>query len=208
MSAKGGKPKYTLTYFNLRARGEVARLLFVYAGKDFVDERIEQKDWPKLKPKTPGGTLPYLTIDDKTFGQSLAIVRYLASEFGLFGKTKLEQLAADEMLEDVEDMMKTVIKPVFETDEAKKAELLKEFEDKLLPAFVKKHEDKLPTSGHYVGKTFTVADFAVHDILDGITKRGGDKCLANAPKLKALMAKVREDKRIKEYLKKRPDTVM
>ena len=40
---------YKLTYFNGRGRGEIARMLFAAAGKEFEDVRIEFPDWPKLK---------------------------------------------------------------------------------------------------------------------------------------------------------------
>ena len=43
-------PSYRLTYFNVRARGETARLLFALKGQEFVDRRVEQADWPALKP--------------------------------------------------------------------------------------------------------------------------------------------------------------
>lgn len=41
-------PSYKLLYFNVRARGELPRLIFAQAGQEFVDERV--KDWDKLKP--------------------------------------------------------------------------------------------------------------------------------------------------------------
>ena len=41
---------YTLRYFGVRARGEIARLLFNVAGKLFVNEIIELKDWKNEKP--------------------------------------------------------------------------------------------------------------------------------------------------------------
>ena len=44
-------PKYTLTYFNFRARAELARLIFAVAEVEYEDERITEIDkWIKLKP--------------------------------------------------------------------------------------------------------------------------------------------------------------
>ncbi|KAH3785650.1 S-crystallin 4-like [Dreissena polymorpha] len=83
--------KYELHYFNLRGRGEVCRLLFAAADREYTDTRIEQADWPKLKPKFPQQTLPVLTIDGKTqVSQSLAIARYLAREFKMDGGSSLQ----------------------------------------------------------------------------------------------------------------------
>lgn len=42
-------PTYKLTYFNIRARAEVARYLFVLADVPFTDERISEEDWPRVK---------------------------------------------------------------------------------------------------------------------------------------------------------------
>lgn len=40
---------YKLTYFNIAARGEPARLIFVAAGVKFTDNRVKMEDWPALK---------------------------------------------------------------------------------------------------------------------------------------------------------------
>lgn len=42
--------KYKLTYFNFIALGEPIRYLLSYGGVDFEDNRIEWRDWPKIKP--------------------------------------------------------------------------------------------------------------------------------------------------------------
>ena len=42
--------KIKLTYFNLRGRAEVARLILAQAGVEYEDHRIEREDWVKLKP--------------------------------------------------------------------------------------------------------------------------------------------------------------
>ena len=46
----GKMPTYKLTYFNFKGRGELMRLIFAVAGKQFTDERIEMQDWPGIKP--------------------------------------------------------------------------------------------------------------------------------------------------------------
>jgi hypothetical protein len=43
-------PTYKFIYFNGRARGEVIRVLFAVAGVKYEDKRVEQADWPALKP--------------------------------------------------------------------------------------------------------------------------------------------------------------
>jgi len=45
-------PSYKLIYFHLTGLAEPIRLLLSYAGIEFVDERIDKNDWPKLKPST------------------------------------------------------------------------------------------------------------------------------------------------------------
>ena len=50
-------PTYKLHYFNLRARGELIRLLFAASDMRYEDHRIDFKDWLSLKPSTPPRSL-------------------------------------------------------------------------------------------------------------------------------------------------------
>ena len=52
-------------YFDLRVKGEPARLLLAHGGVKYTDERIElgwndPKPWTELKPTMPWGQLPML----------------------------------------------------------------------------------------------------------------------------------------------------
>jgi len=51
----------------------------------------------------PLGGLPVLKIDGQTFCQTKAINKYLARKAGLLGKTNIEQLKVDMLLESRQD---------------------------------------------------------------------------------------------------------
>ena len=73
-------PKIKLTYFDIEGVAEPIRLAFAFAGVEFEDDRIKFPQWQELKPKTPHGTLPIMTIDDgPVIVQSGAMLRYAAS---------------------------------------------------------------------------------------------------------------------------------
>lgn len=43
-------PSYKLSYFKAKGRGELARLMFAAAGKEFEDERLAGEEWLAFKP--------------------------------------------------------------------------------------------------------------------------------------------------------------
>ena len=67
-------------YFDLRVKGEPARLLLAHGGVKYTDERIElgwndPKPWTELKPSMPWGQLPMLQWKGESICQSMAICR-------------------------------------------------------------------------------------------------------------------------------------
>ena len=44
---------YKFTYFDVRAKGETARLLFALKGQEYTDIRVQQSEWPAIKPGKP-----------------------------------------------------------------------------------------------------------------------------------------------------------
>ncbi|XP_036008130.1 hematopoietic prostaglandin D synthase isoform X2 [Mus musculus] len=98
-------PNYKLLYFNMRGRAEIIRYIFAYLDIKYEDHRIEQADWPKIKPTLPFGKIPVLEVEGLTIHQSLAIARYLTKNTDLAGKTALEQCQADAVVDTLDDFM-------------------------------------------------------------------------------------------------------
>ncbi|XP_035671118.1 hematopoietic prostaglandin D synthase-like [Branchiostoma floridae] len=113
-------PKYKLTYFDLRARGELTRLIFAAAGVQYEDYRIDRPSWAKLKEKTPMGQMPLLEVDGKVMCQSGAIARYIARETGLGGKSSWEEAQVDMFVCGVDDLITVFCDAFFAPDQATK----------------------------------------------------------------------------------------
>lgn len=99
-------PSIKLTYFDIEGVAEKIRLAFILSEVDFEDNRIAFSEWAELKPKTPHGTLPILTIDDGPAKvQSDAILRWVATlkpEAGLYPSDKAFEI--DEAIGLLDDM--------------------------------------------------------------------------------------------------------
>lgn len=74
----------TLTYFPIRGRAEVPRLILEHVGAEYEDKRITFEDWPALKQTLPFGQLPNYADDDVSIPQSMAIVRHLGRKHSMF----------------------------------------------------------------------------------------------------------------------------
>eukprot|EP00978_Attheya_sp_CCMP212_P008671 scaffold20392_cov55-Attheya_sp.AAC.2 len=72
-------PSIKVTYFDIEGRAEPIRLALKLAQLPFEDERIKFPEWQELKPKTPYGQLPLLTVDGKMKSQSDAMIRWVGS---------------------------------------------------------------------------------------------------------------------------------
>ncbi|KAK3099037.1 hypothetical protein FSP39_025472 [Pinctada imbricata] len=200
-------PKYILHYFNVRGRGEIIRLVFTAAGKDFEDRRISFEEWPTLKPKMPTGQMPLLEMDGKKMSQSMAIARYLAREFGLTGKNSLEQFQVDQVVDQLSDLMTESYKPIFEKDETRKAEMTKKLQEETFPKTMDILTKYLDSNGgdYFVGQGLTLADLFCYEALTLAVSKD-ENALKKWPKLALHRKRVEGAPRIGDYLARRPVT--
>eukprot|EP00058_Branchiostoma_floridae_P024904 XP_002610394.1 hypothetical protein BRAFLDRAFT_209329 [Branchiostoma floridae] len=194
-------PKYKLTYFNARGRGEVPRLLFAAAGVEFEDVRIEFEQWPALKESTPMGGLPILEVDGVTLCQSVAIARFVARDVGLAGKSNVEQAQADMLVDEVNEIMPKLAGILFITDEAKQKEL-----DELIEKKYTTLEKLCGSAGYMVGNRMLWCDLFFYNIAFNV-ENNKPGTLDNYPKLAKVVENVKLNSRIAAYLATRPDAV-
>jgi len=203
--------KYKLTYFNFYGRGEAVRMLFALAGVEYEDKRVEWTgdDWKEIKPKTPFGQLPLLEIDGREFCQSVAITRHLANKFGFAGKTDLDKLQGDMIVDCIVDLTNP-LEPIFEeADETKKKEMHQNFEPKLhvhLQNLQKMLEANNGGNGFFVGDSITLADLIWTGLQSWIRFMKFGPVVDKYPKLTAVFGRVEAEPRIAEWIKKRPKT--
>lgn len=176
-------PSYKLYYFDFRGLAELPRLIFKQAGVDFQDIRFSREEWPQHKPDFPLKTVPVLEVDGRQITQSMAITRYLAKEFGLFGSNNMEALLIDELMEIFAEIRNNHLGKIYsEQDETKKTELINAYKTTNAPVYFnlveKRMKENKSGSGFYVGAKVSVADLLIYNsmfaIRDRLKKTGVD----------------------------------
>uniref|UniRef100_A0A1I7TSG1 glutathione transferase n=1 Tax=Caenorhabditis tropicalis TaxID=1561998 RepID=A0A1I7TSG1_9PELO len=209
-------PQYKLYYFNLRGWAEPARQLFKLAHVEFEDVRIENgtPEWEDLKPKTPFGQLPFLSVDGFEIPQSAAILRYLGKKFGFAGKTPEEEAWVDAIVDQFKDFVSPLRQIIMaqrggNSDEIQRVQ--KEVFEPARDGFIKILNGILEKSksGFLVGDGVTWADLVIADIVTTMEKLSVfDVELGENQKLIAHREKVNSIPEIKEHNEKRPDAVV
>ncbi|CAH1247078.1 HPGDS [Branchiostoma lanceolatum] len=194
-------PKYKLTYFNARARGELVRLIFAAAGVEYEDVRFDYEQWAAFKESTPMGQIPVLEVEGRTMCQSLAIARYVARETGLCGKTSWAEAQVDMFVCGADDLLTKLLNVRFEKDEATKEEGKKGLAT-YVPNFLANYEKLCGPEGYLVGTSLTYADLAFFEVMHDILKV---TTLDKYPKLAKVVENVTTDKGVSAWLAKRPD---
>ena len=203
-------PTVKLTYFNLRARGEPARILLAYAEIDYEDNRLpapwdDPEPWAALKPTTPYGELPILYWDGEEIAQSLSVARFLAKEFGLVGKTNLEAAQVDEVIYALQDCINAGYYALFEEDKERKKSMTETHEKETIPRVLGQIEKRLKVRGgeFLVGNQISWADIQTFFFCSELDDK--DVLLKN-PEVTKLIKKIGEIASISSWMEKRPKT--
>jgi len=224
-------PSYKLTYFDIRGLAEPARLLFALAKQEYTDHRfsfafgvpgdfstIKRPEFDEAKGKgelDPSlGKVPLLEVDGVKMGQSKAIERFLAREFGFMGASSVEACQIDALCESIIDTKNAYNKAKGLTDESAKTAAVAKYFKEDLPAFLALVEKSLPAGAGpwLVGSKISLADVLWYQFL--LAPKGffddADSAKASfqaCPKLKTAMEAVDANAELKDHFAKRKETM-
>lgn len=197
-------PKITLTYFDMTGgRGEDCRLALHIANVDFTDNRVDYKDWQKIKPTTPFGAMPVLEVEGMgALAQSNAILGYIGTQYGLLPKDEFEAAQHHALLNAAEDLRSRVSRTIGIKDEAEQ----KQVREELAAGYMKDwaHNVEKQIKGPFVaGTQISVADLKLYILMNwfkkGIVKHIPASYFDEFPKLSGLFNAVANHPKVVEW---------
>lgn len=119
--------------------------------------------WQELKPNTPYGALPVLTVDENCYAQSKGIDRYCANRAGLYPTCGIEAMRVDEIMGALEDLGKSIF--TYQGKDPEKRREIRIADAKInFPRYFGGVEKRLVQFGdgpYAVGDSLTAADIAI-----------------------------------------------
>ncbi|HEU4577041.1 MAG TPA: glutathione S-transferase family protein [Polyangiaceae bacterium] len=198
-----------LTYFDIRGRAEVIRLILEEVGAAYRERRVPEREWAAVKPTMPFGQMPLYQEGELVIPQSHAIYRYLARKYGLYGQDERERVRCD-IVEEVFVDAQNVLGGFFW--HAKFAELRSDFERTRLPELLAGLERLLAENdggrSFWVGQSLSYVDFCAWHFLDYV-RAFSQAALERFPLLHAFKQRIEARPRIAAYLasERRPRTL-
>ena len=198
--------KYILYYFNVNARGCMARALLSYVKANWENKVLEYNDflqnYKQKKEFCEYGQLPILEYKGKYYSQSMAIVLFLAKKFNLMGDNEDEEFEINNLLCSFEDIF-PLIHVQNEDKKAAKYEKVRRYfkiyEDKYLN-HAKENKGK---KYYFANDKFTLADIyfgaLIYSMLNSLKEIDMEK---EFPELKKLLDFYKSDNALKEFYEK------
>ena len=198
--------KYILYYFNVNARGCMARALLSYVKANWENKVIEYNDflqnYKQKKEFCEYGQLPILEYKGKYYSQSMAIILFLAKKYNLMGDNEDEEFEINNLLCSFEDIFPLIHDQSQDKKDAKYEKVRKYFkiyEDKYLN-HVKENNGK---KYYFANDKFTLADIyfgaLIYSMLNSLKEIDMEK---EFPELKKLLDFYKSDNALKEFYEK------
>ena len=192
-----------LTYFDIKGRAELSRMLFHYGDVAFVDERLSPADFGAMKPSLPNGQVPVLEIDGFVYAHSMAIALYAAKMAGLYPSDPVKALKSDMLSYTIAELDAECTDFLFFTpDESEKTKKMNVYIEKSVPKTLAVLE-KLVEGKFLLGDSISFADVQTFDYVENCIKSIFPSFeVTGFPKLVALIKNVASDPKVAAYLAK------
>ena len=198
--------KYILYYFNVNARGCMARALLSYVKANWENKVLEYNDflqnYKQKKEFCEYGQLPILEYKGKYYSQSMAIILFLAKKYNLMGDNEDEEFEINNLLCSFEDIFPLIHDQSQDKKDAKYEKVRKYFkiyEDKYI-SHVKENNGK---KYYFSNDKFTLADIyfgaLIYSMLNSLKEIDMEK---EFPELKKLLDFYKSDNALKEFYEK------
>ncbi|KAK0143650.1 Glutathione S-transferase P [Merluccius polli] len=156
-------PPYTITYFPVKGRSGVIRIMLADKGEELKDIMVGD-DWQTgpLKAECVFGQVPKFEDGNLVLFQSNAILRHLGRVHGAYGKDNTEAALIDMMNDGVEELRSKYVKLIYQEYDTGKDAYIKDL-PKILCNFEKFMAQT--NTGFLVGDKVSYADYNLFDIL-------------------------------------------
>ena len=199
------KPR--LIYFDFAgSRGEECRMALHLAGIDFDDVRVQDADWPALKPQLPFGAMPVLEIPGQpALAHSNAILVLIGRRHGLHPADDFEAARHESLMCAVEELRHTLSPTLRITDPEQRRAAREALAAKELKTWGSQVESQLSGAGPFLGgpklqvadlKLYMVVRWLTSGVLDHVPTTVLDHC----PKLLRLARAVAEHEGIRAWM--------
>ncbi|KAG8552652.1 hypothetical protein GDO81_004628 [Engystomops pustulosus] len=176
------------------------RMLLADQGLDWKEDVVTFDTWLQgdLKRDTVFGQLPGFKDGDVTLYQSNAILRHLARNHGLYGKTPCEATKIDMVNDGVEDLRVKYLRMIYQNYDNGKDDYIK-----ALPTELGHFERLLAANnggkGFVVGDQISFVDYNLVDLLRTHLVLAPD-CLSGFPLLSAYVSRISSRPKIEAFL--------
>ncbi|KAG0208590.1 Glutathione S-transferase S1 [Mortierella sp. GBA30] len=164
--------EYELLYFEISCLGATARNILSY-GKCKWQDRFP-KEWNEQEEfDCPFGVMPVLIVKSEegeaVLAESIVVDMYLGEKLKLLGSNKYEEQTIKAFYSSIHYLRERSLMRTTWTDADKRKAAFETFTTKMVPWWIKVHEQHLERNGgngHYIGDKLTLADIHLVGVLD------------------------------------------
>ena len=203
--------KFKLIYFEDRGKADLIKLMLHLGKQTYEEIQIKQTEWNYYRSFMPFEQVPVLILNDEhKIAQMNTICRFLANRFQLSGKTEIESITCDMIVEQLRECGDHALQAMNETDHAKRIQLTNRFLNETLVQTLVGYEKMLSQNStkYIVGDGLTWADLALVNGWEWLD-HASRKIMANYPLVRSHESFIRTIPEVADWLKKqKPLTVL